>query len=117
MAFVLQGSCARCDIGGGSHGHSHGFGSHSHSHSAGHSHGQNNNVDGVADERDEDSPSMRRRTVSITAYPTEELSHVKKQGNINVRAAFIHVLGDLFQSIGVLVAAIIVKLRVGRKSN
>ncbi|XP_076358032.1 proton-coupled zinc antiporter SLC30A2-like [Tachypleus tridentatus] len=32
----------------------------------------------------------------------------KGKGNINVRAAFIHVLGDFFQSVGVLVAALII---------
>ena len=32
--------------------------------------------------------------------------------NINVRAAFIHVLGDLIQSLGVLVAAFIIKFNV-----
>uniref|UniRef100_A0A914RXW5 Zinc transporter 2 n=1 Tax=Parascaris equorum TaxID=6256 RepID=A0A914RXW5_PAREQ len=33
----------------------------------------------------------------------------KHKANINVRAAFVHVLGDLVQSIGVLMAAVIVK--------
>lgn len=32
--------------------------------------------------------------------------------NINVRAAFIHVLGDIIQSMGVLLASIIIKLKV-----
>lgn len=32
----------------------------------------------------------------------------KKEKNINVRAAFIHVLGDLVQSLGVLIAAVII---------
>ncbi|KAL8578435.1 hypothetical protein ACOMHN_014934 [Nucella lapillus] len=32
----------------------------------------------------------------------------KKEGNINVKAAFIHVLGDFTQSVGVLIAAIII---------
>jgi len=31
--------------------------------------------------------------------------------NINVRAAFIHVLGDLLQSVGVIIAAIIIKIK------
>ena len=35
-----------------------------------------------------------------------------KKVNINVRAAFIHVLGDLVQSVGVLIAAIIIKIQV-----
>ena len=32
--------------------------------------------------------------------------------NINVRAASIHILGDLIQSVGVLVAALIIKFKV-----
>ncbi|CEF69347.1 Cation efflux protein family and Cation efflux protein transmembrane domain-containing protein [Strongyloides ratti] len=35
-------------------------------------------------------------------------SHNKSNQNINVRAAFVHVIGDLIQSIGVLVAALII---------
>ncbi|XP_041372016.1 zinc transporter 2-like [Gigantopelta aegis] len=35
--------------------------------------------------------------------------------NINVRAAFIHVLGDIIQSLGVLVAALIIKLKPEEK--
>lgn len=38
--------------------------------------------------------------------------HSETQGNINVRAAVIHVLGDFIQSIGVLIAAIIIKINV-----
>jgi zinc transporter 2 len=32
--------------------------------------------------------------------------------NINVRAAFIHVLGDLVQSLGVVVGSLIIKFKV-----
>lgn len=35
-----------------------------------------------------------------------------KSENINVQAAFLHVLGDFLQSIGVIVAAIIIKIYV-----
>lgn len=41
----------------------------------------------------------------------------KKEKNINVRAAFIHVLGDLVQSLGVLIAAIIIWFKVLELSN
>lgn len=44
--------------------------------------------------------------------PTKHHSHDHhnhKQANLNLRAAFIHVIGDLVQSIGVLIAAIIIK--------
>lgn len=35
--------------------------------------------------------------------------HEHKHVNLNIRAAFVHVLGDLVQSIGVLIAALIIK--------
>ena len=63
----------------GGHGHSHGGGGHGHSHKG----------------RDEEAAHGH--------------SHgAKKQENINVRAAFIHVLGDFIQSLGVFVAAIVI---------
>jgi hypothetical protein len=34
---------------------------------------------------------------------------VEHPQNLNIRAAFVHVLGDLVQSLGVLVAAIVIK--------
>ena len=37
-------------------------------------------------------------------------SHGGVGGNVNVRAALIHVIGDLIQSIGVLVAALVIKV-------
>lgn len=40
----------------------------------------------------------------------DDFHHDKK--NINVRAAFIHVVGDFIQSVGVLVAALIIYFKV-----
>lgn len=40
----------------------------------------------------------------------ESLSHDRK--NINVRAAFIHVIGDFIQSVGVFIAALIIYFKV-----
>jgi cation diffusion facilitator family transporter len=34
-----------------------------------------------------------------------------KESNINVRAAFIHVLGDFLQSVGILVASLVIYFR------
>ena len=42
---------------------------------------------------------------------TEELE------NINIRAAFIHILGDTLCTLGLLIAAIIIKFRVSKTSN
>lgn len=63
---------------GPGHGHSHGPG-HSHSHSHSHGHGQSNDPGG-------DESAVRPHSMAV-------------------RAAFIHALGDLFQSVGVMVAA------------
>ncbi|CAG9796294.1 unnamed protein product [Diatraea saccharalis] len=72
------------------HGHSHGGGGH------GHSHGASNPVlNNKKERRDVDTESS-------------ESHHHSHQENINVRAAFIHVLGDFLQSFGVLVAAIVI---------
>ncbi|XP_023941638.1 zinc transporter 2-like isoform X2 [Bicyclus anynana] len=73
------------------HGHSHGGGSH------GHSHGGTN-------------PVLNNKQKERTDSDAESSSsHQHEHGeNINVRAAFIHVLGDFLQSFGVLVAAVVI---------
>lgn len=76
------------------HGHSHG-GLSSHGHS--HSHGKKKN------------PSRS----NVDCYSLENQGHVKKtQENASVRAAFVHVIGDLLQSASVLVSALIIFFRV-----
>lgn len=72
------------------HNHSHGGG---HSHEGSHSH--NGKVESISTNRISRSGSLS----------------TEKQ-NINVRAAFIHVLGDIVQSVGVLIAAYIIKFKV-----
>lgn len=74
------------------HGHSHGGSAHGHSHgtsshSPRHSHGSSVTVE------------------SEGSVP--QAAQIRKQ-NLNVRAAFIHVVGDFIQSIGVLIAALII---------
>ncbi|KAK1126572.1 hypothetical protein K0M31_004205 [Melipona bicolor] len=65
---------------------------HQHGHSHGHNHGH-------------DSHKSNQR-IENEKIDEEDLSRDKK--NINVRAAFIHVLGDFIQSIGVFVAALVI---------
>ncbi|XP_031553288.1 zinc transporter 2-like [Actinia tenebrosa] len=68
------------------HGHSHGLGVGSHSHDNKH---QTSNEEGLSK-----SPSS---------------FVIESEGeNVNVRAAFIHVLGDFLQSVGVFIAALII---------
>lgn len=63
---------------------------HGHSH-GGHGHGGNNDVENVISDDFKGEHSKR---------------------NINVRAAFIHVLGDFIQSVGVFIAALIIYFKV-----
>ena len=69
--------------------------SHTHHHSHTHSHA-NELLEG--DKAEKPKTSMRTRTASTSS--------------INVKAAMIHVIGDLLQSIGLLVAVAIIWFRV-----
>lgn len=91
LAFSLQ------------HSHSH---SHSHSHPSHHEHGSPNiNTPLITDQIIEISESEKFNSpISITPSQIES-DEAHKVENINLRAAFIHVLGDLIQSIGILIAS------------
>ena len=97
------------------HGHSHD--GHGHSHDGhGHSHdGHGHSHDGHGHSHDGESNVRRgmksQKSIDLFAEVTQHEQPMKSQPNINVRAAFIHVLGDLIQSVGVLVAAIIIYFR------
>ncbi|XP_024297568.1 zinc transporter 8 isoform X3 [Oncorhynchus tshawytscha] len=86
----------------GNHGHSHAVSDrHRHSSKSNHSHGngnQENHSHGNSD-------LEQHGGVDIQQY---ELSESRPQANASVRAAFVHVVGDLLQSISVLVSAIII---------
>ena len=78
---------------GAPHGHTHGGGSgHGHNHAIG---DMNHNHSHVGEE-----PNSNKRQAFKKA----------KERHLNVRAALIHVLGDLIQSVGVLIASIIIKI-------
>ncbi|OQV14377.1 putative Zinc transporter 2 [Hypsibius exemplaris] len=84
------------------HGHDHGDShGHAHSHSGGggghHNHGgEHTEVHGPVE-------------ITITKAVGHGHGHGHEEGmNINVRAAFIHVVGDLFQSVGVLIASYVI---------
>jgi len=48
----------------------------------------------------------------ILFFPLLGSTTISREKNIVIRAAFVHVLGDLLQSVGVLVAAIIIMVMV-----
>ena len=75
------------------HQHSHGPGGHGH----GHSHGSQ-------------ASDVEASSSSSNSMPSEEIQpkHHHSRVNINVRAAFIHVIGDFIQSVGVFAAALVI---------
>ncbi|XP_056154655.1 proton-coupled zinc antiporter SLC30A8 [Lampris incognitus] len=91
MAFTLHQS---------GHGHSHGgLGSHGHSHN--HKEGQGNPP----------TPDLTHSNGDYDDVDVEQkgTAHGRvNQANASVRAAFVHVVGDLLQSVSVLVSAIII---------
>lgn len=127
MAFILHGSSLFSGSHGHTHGHGHGSsGAHHHSHShvhAGtteirrnsgahslHSHYLSDGVGAVG------NPLPADVSVSASADIVKQ-QHARhnampargQEQNLNLRAAVIHVFGDLVQSVGVFVASIIIK--------
>uniref|UniRef100_A0A8C2PTU4 Proton-coupled zinc antiporter SLC30A8 n=1 Tax=Cyprinus carpio TaxID=7962 RepID=A0A8C2PTU4_CYPCA len=94
MAFTLHQS---------GHGHSHGglSGGHSHDHGKekGHSH-------------DHGKENGHRDSNANHCDTEENGSGKRQQANASVRAAFVHVIGDLLQSVSVLVSALIIFFKV-----
>jgi zinc transporter 2 len=76
-------------------GHSH---SHSHSHSHNHNHFQTSS-------HESPGTSDNNREKNSLIHHHHHHSHME---NVNIRAAFLHILGDLLQSIGVIIAAVII---------
>ncbi|KAG5264972.1 hypothetical protein AALO_G00260010 [Alosa alosa] len=86
------------------HGHSHGGLSSGHGHSHGHSHEKGGN------RKAENGHTHSHGQGSAEHQDVEDGRGVARrpQANASVRAAFVHVVGDLLQSISVLVSALII---------
>ena len=90
--------------GGDHHGHSHGDDHHGHSHG-----GDHNGHDHHGSEHHEHSNVDIKMEEGDVEVKGGHSSVMKLAQNINVRAAFIHVIGDLIQSVGVVIAGYIIK--------
>ena len=97
---------------------------HGHDHN-GHSRGNTTHVHGStrwkalfwkrkAEERARAQQDVAAASNSVEEGLTEERrpQRNREHKNINVQAAFIHVIGDLIQSVGVVIAAYIIRFRV-----
>ncbi|XP_017481077.1 PREDICTED: zinc transporter 2, partial [Rhagoletis zephyria] len=93
MVFVLHGSTLAH---GAAHGHSH---AHAHAHAHAHSHPH--------------SRAVANDGALLQMNGSYELKYAKKcdtAENLNLRAAMIHVIGDLVQSVGVFLASILIQI-------
>ncbi|XP_032590457.1 zinc transporter 2 isoform X2 [Drosophila grimshawi] len=111
MMFVLHGSWFMESNG---HGHS-----HSHSHSHGHSHGGYENGNGHGHAHTQATPGsasdeLHNVVIANGLKPIQQNGKAVER-NMNLRAAMIHVIGDLVQSIGVFLAAVLIKFYPGAK--
>uniref|UniRef100_A0A7S4HR36 Cation efflux protein cytoplasmic domain-containing protein n=1 Tax=Odontella aurita TaxID=265563 RepID=A0A7S4HR36_9STRA len=99
---------------GADHGHS-----HSHSHSHGHGHGQSHSQDDeneITDMIENEETSLlplQHPQATSDAHHVDELTQQQchsheKERNINLHAAYLHVLGDLAQSVAVAIAGLII---------
>jgi len=119
MMKVLHGS-------GHSHdGHDHGDGhGHDHGHSHGHSHGPAHGEKGHVHSKDEEAHDHKHekphdhehkhdhgdehKDEKVGEHEHEELSKAKVSENANIQAAMVHVIGDIIQSIGVILASVVI---------
>ena len=89
---------------GHTHGHAHGHGYKiGDGHTHGHSHNLSLPIPGFLRRK-----KMKNSTCDVESGADGRMS----TWNINVQAAFIHVIGDLIQSIGVVIAAYIIRFKV-----
>lgn len=100
------------------HGHSHG---HDHGHEGGHSHDHGHHHDHKGKHGDEaethttfiplealGNPEGDRKSPTHTLSTAYEPINLQNMEDVNVKAAMLHVLGDLLQSVGVTIAATLI---------
>ncbi|OAD77933.1 hypothetical protein PHYBLDRAFT_108350 [Phycomyces blakesleeanus NRRL 1555(-)] len=90
-------------LGGHHHGHGHSHDDHDHSHGSEHDHDHDH--DHNNDHEHDHSHSHSHADADTEALVNTQPS--RKETNINLRAAALHVLGDLLASVGVLISSII----------
>lgn len=118
LVNIIMAVALNVDGHGHSHGHfhSHGHGHHHHHHNHNHEEGcEREPIDTIAASIPPLANGKTNQSSldgSINIKKKSSTHNHEKQGrgrsNINVRAAFIHVIGDFLQSLGVLIAALII---------
>ena len=62
-------------------------------------------------------PQKKGKSKKPQASPSSFIIVEEEEENVNVRAAFIHVLGDFLQSVGVFIAALLIWFKVSDPLN
>jgi zinc transporter 2 len=88
--------------------HSHGLHSHDHDHEHEHDHDHEHGHDHEHEHEHEHKTGKHYDSDDEEIGLHEEHENEHKNTNVNLRASFIHVLGDALQNVGVLIAGIIV---------
>ncbi|XP_050376365.1 metal tolerance protein 1-like [Argentina anserina] len=102
MAFLLGHDHGHGHGHGHDHGHGHGHSDHDHGHREHHHHNEDHCDHGHDDEHHHSEGADHTRPLLT------ENTRKKKQRNINVQGAYLHVLGDLIQSIGVMIGGAVI---------
>ncbi|CAN6452656.1 unnamed protein product [Victoria cruziana] len=96
-------------------GHSHDHG-HRHGHGHGHDHGHDHEEGDDRHNEPEEDPQRQKRLISASSATEGPKHKGKKRRNVNVQSAYLHVIGDSIQSIGVMIGGAIIwikpKLRI-----
>eukprot|EP00357_Protocruzia_adherens_P014255 CAMPEP_0115035982 /NCGR_PEP_ID=MMETSP0216-20121206/41816_1 /TAXON_ID=223996 /ORGANISM="Protocruzia adherens, Strain Boccale" /LENGTH=254 /DNA_ID=CAMNT_0002415653 /DNA_START=118 /DNA_END=879 /DNA_ORIENTATION=- len=91
--------------------HHHGFGhSHDHDHDHGHEHGHGHSHS-HSHKGSSDGHEHKHSHDAEGGHSHDNHGEGEAKASINERAAYIHIIGDLIQSIGVLITAIIILIR------
>jgi len=108
IGLVLFGSHGHSH--GGGHGHSHGGGGHGHSHGDhGHSHGSNAEKAKLSPQH-EASAEKEGESSEDESDPVEaeKKAIIKSSAQLNMRAVFLHVMGDALGSVVVIISALVI---------
>ncbi|KAA8497268.1 putative zinc transporter protein [Porphyridium purpureum] len=92
----------------GHHGHSH---AHGHDHSHGHEHAHEHNhshADGHEHTHGSEHELVDPERGECETRQQGEHKHAAESQSVNVQAAYLHVLGDLLQNVGVVLAAVVI---------
>lgn len=91
------------------HEHDHGHG-HSHDHSHSHAPHEANEPLEIKDPEAENRDDLREQLLPKAQASAKPRAPPTPHQNINITSAYLHVLGDLLMSVGVIIAAIIINV-------